>query len=83
MESLIEKVETALNQIRPYLQADGGDVSLVEITEDKVVKIEMKGACKSCSMNMMTLKAGIEETILRTVPEIKRVEALNTEAIIQ
>ncbi|MFL5765681.1 MAG: NifU family protein [Bacteroidia bacterium] len=71
-----ERIEDALNQIRPYLQADGGDVSLVEITEDKIVKVELQGACKSCSMSMMTMKAGIEESIRRAVPEIKGVEAV-------
>lgn len=77
MTELTQKVEEALEQIRPYLQADGGNVSLVEITEDNVVKLELLGACKSCSMSMMTLKAGIEETIRRAVPEIKSVEAVN------
>lgn len=74
---LSKKVEDALDQIRPYLQADGGNVSLIEITDDNIVKLELQGACKSCSMNMMTLKAGIEETIKRVVPEIKAVEAVN------
>jgi Fe-S cluster biogenesis protein NfuA len=83
MNTLEEKVENALNQIRPYLQADGGDVSLLEITKNMTARIEMKGACKSCSMNMMTLKAGIEETILRNVPEIIKVEAMNLESTIQ
>ena len=74
---MIKKIEEALEQIRPYLQADGGDVSLIEITDDMIVKLELHGACKSCSMSMMTLKAGIEETIKRAVPEIKSVEAVN------
>jgi Fe-S cluster biogenesis protein NfuA len=77
MSELIKKIEDALEQIRPYLQADGGNVSLVEVTDDMVVKLELLGACKSCSMSMMTLKAGIEETIKRAVPEIKSVEAVN------
>ena len=76
MNDLIKKVEEALDQVRPYLQADGGNVSLVEITEDYIVKLELLGACKSCSMSMMTLKAGIEESIKRSVPEIKSVEAV-------
>lgn len=74
---MIAKIEEALTLIRPYLQADGGDVSLVELTEDKIVRLELLGTCKSCSMSMMTFKAGIEETIKRAVPEIKAVEALN------
>lgn len=74
---LHNRVEEALNQIRPYLEADGGNVSLVEITTDNIVKLELMGACKSCSMSMMTLKAGIEETVKRAVPEITAVVAVN------
>jgi Fe-S cluster biogenesis protein NfuA len=76
-EDIKPKVEDALNQIRPYLEADGGNVSLIEITADHIVKLELQGACKTCSMSMMTLKAGIEETIRRAVPDIKAVEAVN------
>lgn len=72
-----EKIEEALNSIRPYLEADGGNVELLEITDDLVVKVELQGACKSCSMSSMTMKAGIEETIRKAVPEISRVEAVN------
>jgi Fe-S cluster biogenesis protein NfuA len=74
---LNKRVEEALTQIRPYLEADGGDVSLVEVTDDMVVKLKLLGACKNCSMSMMTLKAGIEETIKRAIPEIKSVEAVS------
>ncbi|MBL0104192.1 MAG: NifU family protein [Bacteroidetes bacterium] len=70
------RVEEALNQLRPYLEADSGNVSLVEITDDNVVRLRFLGACKSCSMSAMTLKAGIEQTILKMVPEIRRVEAV-------
>lgn len=77
MSDLREKVEAGLGQIRPYLQADGGDVSLVEITEGNIVRLELLGACKSCSMSMMTVKAGIEESIKRIAPEISGVEAVN------
>lgn len=77
MNEIKTKVEDALEQIRPYLQADGGNVSLIEITADNVVKLELLGACKSCSMSAMTLKAGIEETIKRVAPEVKAVEAVN------
>lgn len=80
MGTLTKKVEDALEQIRPYLNADGGNVSLVEITDENIVKLELLGACKSCSMSMMTLKAGIEETIKRAVPEIVSVEAVNLTA---
>ena len=77
MNNLSQRVEEALDQIRPYLQADGGNVSLVEITDDFIVRVELLGACKSCSMSMMTMKAGIEESIKRAVPEIKGVESVN------
>jgi len=72
-----KKIEEALNTIRPYLVADGGNVELVEITDDLIVRVELKGSCQSCSMSNMTMKAGIEETIKRAVPEIKAVEAVN------
>jgi Fe-S cluster biogenesis protein NfuA len=74
---ILQKIEEALTQIRPYLQADGGDVSLLEVTPDMIVKLELQGACKSCAMSAMTMKAGIEEAIKRAVPEIKGVEAVN------
>lgn len=74
---VLAKIEEALQQIRPFLQADGGNVSLVEVTDDNIVKLQLLGACKTCSMSMMTLKAGIEETIKRAVPEVKEVVAVN------
>ncbi len=74
---LLEKVERALDTIRPYLDADGGNVSIEEITPDFVVKLRLLGACGSCPMSIMTLKAGIEEAIKRAVPEITAVEAIN------
>lgn len=77
MEDLINKVETALDSVRPYLQTDGGNVKVVEITDDFTVILELLGACGSCPMSSMTFKAGLEEAILKAVPEIKKVEALN------
>ena len=77
MQELILKVEKALDSIRPYLLADGGDVKVLEITEDYVVKLELLGSCGTCPMSSMTFKAGLEEAILKNVPEIKAVEALN------
>ncbi len=77
MSDIAKRVEEALQSIRPYLEADGGNVQLKEITHDNIVKLELLGSCKSCSMSMMTLKAGIEETVKRYVPEIKSVEAVN------
>lgn len=70
-----EKVEEALKLIRPALQADGGDVELVDVI-DGIVKVRLKGACGGCPMSQMTLTRGVEATIKRVVPEIKRVEAL-------
>ncbi len=72
-------VEEALSQLRPYLQEDGGDMTLSEITDDYVVKIELHGNCKDCNMRTMTLKAGIEEAIKKAVPQVIRVEATNVE----
>jgi len=81
-EELKRKVEEALQTIRPYLEADGGNVSLLEITDDMIVKLELHGACKSCSMSMMTMKAGIEETIKRSVHGIKEVVAINVTQVV-
>ncbi|MES2110026.1 MAG: NifU family protein [Bacteroidota bacterium] len=75
--SLLDRVEAALDTIRPYLLTDGGNVSIEEITPDNVVKLKMLGACGSCPMSIMTLKAGIEQAIMKAVPEITAVEALN------
>lgn len=77
MESLYRKVEDALNTIRPYLEADGGDVEIIEITANQTLRIELKGACKTCNMSHMTMKSGIEETIRRAVPEIKEIISVN------
>lgn len=77
---LTARIEEALNQIRPFLEADGGNVKFLEVTPDMIVKLELEGACKSCSMRMMTFKAGIEETLRRSVPEVKGIEAVNMHA---
>ncbi len=74
---LLEKVENALDTIRPYLDADGGNVSIEEITPENIVRLKLLGACGSCPMSIMTLKAGIEQAIKRAVPEIEGVEAVN------
>lgn len=76
---LLDRVEQALESIRPYLITDGGNVRLVEITDDMIVKLELLGACGSCPMSAMTLKAGVEESIRKAVPEIKGVFAINSE----
>jgi Thioredoxin-like proteins and domains len=75
--SLLERVEAALDTIRPYLETDGGNVSIEEITPEGVVKIKLLGSCGSCPMSIMTLKAGIEGAIQKAVPEITGVEATN------
>ncbi len=77
MEELTLKVEQALDNIRPYLIADGGNVKVLEISDEKVVKLEFIGSCGSCPMSSMTFKAGLEEAILKNVPEIRGVEAIN------
>lgn len=77
MTELVEKVEKALNTIRPYLEADGGDVKILEIDEGNNVVLELMGNCGSCPMSTMTLKAGVEEAIKREVPEINSVHAVN------
>ena len=73
----IARIENALDTIRPYLQSDNGDVELVDVTPEMTVKLRFKGACSSCSMSAMTLRAGIEETLLRMIPELKKVEAVD------
>lgn len=76
-DRLYKEVLAALDKIRPYLETDGGDVKIVEINDDNVVMLELLGACGSCPMSTMTMKAGVEEVIKREVPEIKSVEAIN------
>lgn len=78
MDTLYRRVEDALDTIRPYLEADGGNVEIVEITSDQTLRIELKGACKTCNMSHMTMKSGIEETIKRAVPEIKNIVSVNS-----
>jgi Fe-S cluster biogenesis protein NfuA len=74
---MIKKVENVIDQIRPYLQADGGNIRFVELTEDNVVNVELLGACGSCPMSTMTLKAGVEQAMKKAIPEVKSVEAIN------
>lgn len=71
-----EKVEEALDEVRPSIQADGGNVILDEITEDNVVKIQLVGACAGCPMSTMTLKQGVEKVLEANIPEIKEVRAV-------
>ena len=76
-KSIYQRVEEALQVIRPYLEADGGDVKILKIDSEGIVQLELLGACGSCPMSTMTLKAGVEEAIKRAVPEIAGVEAIN------
>jgi Fe-S cluster biogenesis protein NfuA len=69
-----EKVRKSLDAVRPYLQADGGDVELVRVTEDGFVEVKLTGSCLTCPMSRMTLRAGVERRLLKDIPEIRRVE---------
>ena len=75
--SLIEKVENALDEIRPYLNKDGGDIKVVSIDNNNIPNIELLGNCESCPMSPMTLKLGVEEAIKKNVPEIKGIKTIN------
>ena len=72
-KTILEKIEEALDEIRPYLEADDGDINLVEVTDEMVVKVKLLGACSSCNVSMMTMKSGVEQAIKRAVPEVKEV----------
>ncbi|MCB0729506.1 MAG: NifU family protein [Ignavibacteriae bacterium] len=72
-----EKVEIILDSVRPYLQADNGDVELVNISETGIVEVKLIGACADCPLSTMTLRAGIERALMREIPQIRRVEAIN------
>ena len=76
-EELTLKINDSLEQLRPFLKADGGDMELVEITDEGVARVRLLGACSDCSMSLMTLKAGVEEAVRKAAPEIVSVEAVN------
>jgi Fe-S cluster biogenesis protein NfuA len=76
-QQLLDRIEDALSTVRPHLRVDGGDVELVDVTDDMHVKIRWLGMCESCSMSAMTLRAGIQEAIRGKIPEIVGVEAVN------
>jgi Fe-S cluster biogenesis protein NfuA len=71
-----EKIQKALESVRPFLQADNGDIELVEVSEDGIVKVKLKGACGICPLSVITLRAGVERALLREVPSIRRVESV-------
>ncbi len=75
---LTQKVEAALEEIRPFLQSDGGDITLLGIEDDKIVRVQLQGACVGCSVNQMTLKSGVEMTIKKHAPQIE--EVINVKA---
>jgi Fe-S cluster biogenesis protein NfuA len=75
-ETLKGKISTSLQSVRPFLQSDGGDVELVRVSDDGVVEVRLTGACVSCPMSIMTLRAGIERWLMKEVPEIRRVESV-------
>lgn len=75
-KAILEKINKGIEAIRPYLQADGGNVELVEITSDNVVKVRLLGACEGCPFSLMTLKAGIEQAIRKEWPDLKALESV-------
>lgn len=76
-DKLLARVDAALDDVRPHLEADGGNVEVLELTDDMCVKIKWLGNCENCFMSVMTMKAGIEQTIKAKVPEIQSIEAIN------
>ena len=75
---ILDKIEVALQEIRPFLQDDGGDINFIELTNQWVVKVELVGACSSCNISMMTLKNGVEVAIKHAVPEVKEVVEISS-----
>ena len=75
-EVTIFKVNQAIDQLRPYLQEDGGDMEFVELTEDAIVRVKLLGSCSDCSMSHMTMRAGLEEALKMAAPEVNSVEAI-------
>jgi Fe-S cluster biogenesis protein NfuA len=80
-EALALKINEALEELRPHLKADGGDMELVEITDEGIARVRLLGACSDCSMSLMTIKAGLEEAVKKVAPEITAVEAVNMPAL--
>ena len=78
---LLERINVAIQNIRPYLEADGGDVKVLDVDDEFVVTVELLGACESCPMSPMTMKAGIEEAVKRVAPEVKGIVAVNVASV--
>jgi Fe-S cluster biogenesis protein NfuA len=74
---LLHQIELALDDIRPHLAVDGGDVTVVDVTDEMIVRVKWLGACESCSMSIMTMKAGVEQAVKSRLPQIRSVEAVN------
>lgn len=77
LEAVEARIREALAELRPFLEADGGDITLDELTPEGVARVRLHGACQGCAMVPMTMKAGVEEAIKRVAPQVKRVEAVN------
>lgn len=77
-KTILDKIEVALEEIRPFLQDDGGDINFIELTDKWVVKVKLVGACSNCNISMMTLKNGVEVVIKRAVPEVKEVVEISS-----
>jgi Fe-S cluster biogenesis protein NfuA len=77
-KTILDKIEVALQEIRPFLQDDGGDINFIELTDQWIVKVKLAGACSSCNISMMTLKNGVEVVIKRAVPEVKEVVEISS-----
>ena len=75
-QKLLSKIQITLNKVRPYLQSDGGDIELIDVTSDFKVKVRLTGACSGCPFSMQTLKAGVEQALIKEVPEIVEVVAV-------
>jgi len=76
-EAITDRIESALDSIRPYLEADGGNVRVLDLADNNILKLEFVGACGNCPMSTMTFKAGVEEAVKRAVPEITQIEVVN------
>jgi len=76
-EEIEQKIKNVIEQVRPYLQQDGGDINFVEYTDEGIVNVELTGACGSCPFSTMTLKNGVEATMVKAIPEVKEVVAIN------
>ena len=77
-KKIIDKIEDALSEIRPFLESDGGDINFIELTDDWIVKVKLVGACSSCNISMMTLKNGVEVVVKKAVPEVKEIVEIST-----